>query len=184
MNSFVFHFSRLAPLAEAIAEHWDSPVVILGKLAIIVGLVVLNAFFVASRVRDRQGARAASSTRWKMKGTSARFLRSTFAEHLDAYLSATQLGITLASLGPRLDRRTISRALLEPAFVLVGSAFARRGFRDLDHARVYRDHVSPHRLRRAGAEIHRDRESAFGLARGSPGRSALFTSSSSPRSGS
>ena len=59
MNSLFLPFVALAPLADAVAEYWDSPVIILGKLAVILGLVALNAFFVASefaivKVRNSQ----------------------------------------------------------------------------------------------------------------------------------
>ena len=47
MNSLLLVFLAAAPLAEAISDQWESPTVILGKLAVIFALVVLNGFFVA-----------------------------------------------------------------------------------------------------------------------------------------
>jgi CBS domain containing-hemolysin-like protein len=97
MNSFCFPFLAFAPLADAIADHWDSPIIILGKLAVIFGLVVLNAFFVASEfaiVKVRSSQLDALEDEGNVRAVFAKHVRG----HLDAYLSATQLGITLASL--------------------------------------------------------------------------------------
>ena len=80
------------------AVAWDTPGVIFLKLLAIASLVALNGFFVASefaivKVRTSQlDALVAQGSR------HARHARQVTA-HLDAYLSATQLGITLASLG-------------------------------------------------------------------------------------
>jgi len=68
------------------------------EVAIILGLVAANGFFVASefalvKVRTSQLRPMAKTGGWRVKFA----LRAT--EHLDAALSATQLGITLASLG-------------------------------------------------------------------------------------
>ncbi len=117
MNSFCFPFLALAPLADAITEHWDSPVIILGKLAIIFGLVVLNAFFVASEfaiVKVRSSQLDALEDEGNVRAVFAKHVRS----HLDAYLSATQLGITLASLALGWIGEQFLANLLEPAFVL------------------------------------------------------------------
>lgn len=102
-----------------ISTEWDSPEIILLKLAAILFLVLLNGFFVASefalvKVRASQlealvdqGARGAVTAR-----------RAT--QHLDAYLSATQLGITLASLGLGWLGEPFLAAMLEPFFVKAG----------------------------------------------------------------
>ena len=65
---------------------------------IIVGLVLANGFFVAAefalvKVRASQLRPLAKRGGWRVK------LAIKATEHLDAALSATQLGITLASLG-------------------------------------------------------------------------------------
>jgi CBS domain containing-hemolysin-like protein len=95
MNSL---FLAAAPLAEAVADHWDSPGVLFAKLAIIFGLVVLNGFFVAAEfglVKVRSSQLDALAEDGNIRAAFARHVRN----HLDAYLSATQLGVTLASLG-------------------------------------------------------------------------------------
>src|SRR4051812_2601207 len=97
MNSLLLVFVAGAGLADAVVEHWDSPIVIVGKLAVIVGLVVLNAFFVASEfaiVKVRGSQLDALEDEGNARAGFAKHVRA----HLDAYLSATQLGITLASL--------------------------------------------------------------------------------------
>src|SRR3954471_12829949 len=117
MNSLIFVFLATAPLAEAIAEHWDSPLIVLGKLAVIIGLVALNAFFVASEfaiVKVRSSQLDALVDEGNIRAVFAKHVR----EHLDAYLSATQLGITLASLALGWIGEQFLAHLLEPAFIL------------------------------------------------------------------
>src|SRR3984893_16536352 len=102
----------------ATAPHWDSPMVILGKLAAIAALVALNAFFVACefsvvKVRTRQLYALLEEGNLR-----ARFVKHVRA-HLDAYLSATQLGITLASLALGWIGEQFLVAMLQPAFALV-----------------------------------------------------------------
>src|SRR5215471_15269016 len=94
---------------------WDSPFVILAKLLAIVFLVLLNGFFVASefaivKVRSSQlQALIAQGNR------GARLARHVTA-HLDAYLSATQLGITLASLALGWLGKPFLAKMIEPFF--------------------------------------------------------------------
>jgi CBS domain containing-hemolysin-like protein len=117
MNFLLFVFLPAAPLADAIVEHWDSPLIILGKLAVILGLVVLNAFFVASEfaiVKVRASQLDALEDEGDVRAVFAKHVRN----HLDAYLSATQLGITLASLALGWIGEQFLAHLLEPAFVL------------------------------------------------------------------
>jgi CBS domain containing-hemolysin-like protein len=90
-------------------------ILVLGlKLLLVVFLVLLNGFFVAAefaivKIRDTQlvGLVAAGNRRARM----ARLLIS----RLDASLSATQLGITLASLGLGWVGEPVFAALLAPA---------------------------------------------------------------------
>jgi CBS domain containing-hemolysin-like protein len=117
MNSLLFPLLAVAPLADAIAEQWDSPVLIVGKLAVILGLVALNAFFVASEfaiVKVRSSQLDALEDEGNVRAVFAKHIRN----HLDAYLSATQLGITLASLALGWVGEQFLAQLLEPAFVL------------------------------------------------------------------
>ena len=118
MNSLLFPFLALAPLADAVAEHWDSPLVILGKLAAILGLVLLNAFFVATEfaiVKVRGSQLDALVDEGNVRAVFAKHVRG----HLDAYLSATQLGITLASLALGWIGEQFLAHMLEPGFLLM-----------------------------------------------------------------
>jgi CBS domain containing-hemolysin-like protein len=117
MNS-TFLFLAIGPLAEAISEQWDSPALILGKLAVIFALVVLNAFFVASEfaiVKVRGSQLDALVDEGNLRAVFAKHVRA----HLDAYLSATQLGITLASLALGWIGEQFLARMLQPAFALV-----------------------------------------------------------------
>ena len=118
MNSFSFVFLAAVPLAESISEYWDSPAVILGKLAVIFALVVLNGFFVACEfaiVKVRGSQLDPLVAEGNLRATFAQHIRA----HLDAYLSATQLGITLASLALGWVGEQFLAHLLQPAFALV-----------------------------------------------------------------
>jgi len=118
MNSSLFLFLAVGPLAEAISEHWDSPALILGKLAVIFALVALNAFFVASEfalVKVRGSQLDTLVDEGNLRAIFAKHVRA----HLDAYLSATQLGITLASLGLGWIGEQFLARMLQPAFALV-----------------------------------------------------------------
>ena len=94
-------FPFLANVADAVgapATSWDVPGIIFLKLLAVVFLVLLNGFFVASefaivKVRATQLDALAGPSNGR-----ARLARHV-TSHLDSYLSATQLGITLASLG-------------------------------------------------------------------------------------
>ena len=119
MSISLLLFVAFAPLAEAISEHWDSPVVLLGKLAAIGALVVLNGFFVACEFAIVK-VRSSQLDALVEEGN----LRATFAKHvrgnLEAYLSATQLGVTLASLALGWVGEQFLATILQPAFILVG----------------------------------------------------------------
>jgi CBS domain containing-hemolysin-like protein len=117
MNFLFSPFLAAIPLAEAIAEHWDSPLVVLFQLAVIVGLVALNAFFVASEfaiVKVRSSQLDALEDEGNVRAVFAKHVRS----RLDAYLSATQLGITLASLALGWVGEQFLAHMLQPAFAL------------------------------------------------------------------
>ncbi len=105
-------------LAEAATE-WDPPFVILLKICVVLYLVALNGFFVAAEfaiVKVRSSQLEALETRGDKR---VRFAQHV-AEHLDAYLSATQLGITLASLALGWLGEPFVAELMEPLFALVG----------------------------------------------------------------
>ena len=111
-------FLAATPLAEAIAQHWDSPEILLGKLAAIAALVLLNGFFVAcefSIVKIRNSQLDALVEEGDLRANLVKHVRG----HLDAYLSATQLGITLASLALGWIGEQFLVEILQPAFALV-----------------------------------------------------------------
>src|SRR4051812_37601310 len=119
MNFLFSPFLAATPLAEAIADHWDPAMVLVGKIAIIVGLVILNAFFVACEfaiVKVRGSQLDALEDEGNVKATFAKHVRG----HLDAYLSATQLGVTLASLALGWIGEEFLARILQPAFAVAG----------------------------------------------------------------
>ncbi len=118
MSSFLFFFAS-ATLAEGVAEHWDSPELLFGKLLGIAALVFLNGFFVAaefSLVKIRMSQLEALADEGNARAARAQ----TVAGDLDAYLSACQLGITLASLGLGWLGEPFLAQMLQPGFVLLG----------------------------------------------------------------
>ena len=97
----------------------SSPILtVLLKLAIVLLLVLANAFFVASEFslvgvrRSRVGTLVAEGNR------RARTLLRVI-DHLDAYISATQLGITLASLGLGWIGQQTLVVMFAPLFQLI-----------------------------------------------------------------
>ena len=88
------------------------------RLAVVLLLVLANGFFVASEFalvgvrRSRVGALAAGGNR------RAQHLL-TVLDHLDAYISATQLGITLASLALGWIGEETLAQIFEPLFARV-----------------------------------------------------------------
>lgn len=92
------HFLAVSEGGHVLQSDWSSSGVILWQLFVIGFLVFLNGFFVAAEfalVKVR-GTQIEAAIDEGIKG--AKFARHVTG-HLDAYLSATQLGITLASLG-------------------------------------------------------------------------------------
>ena len=117
--SILIAFLASASLAEALLDHWDAPGLLLAKLAAIVFLVVLNGFFVAcefSVIKVRISQLDALAEEGDARAKFARHVRG----HLDAYLSATQLGVTLASLALGWIGEQFLEQMVEPLFSLVG----------------------------------------------------------------
>ena len=88
------------------------------KLLGVAGLVLLNAFFVAAelafvRIRDTQ--LAALAARGQRRAKKARHIIA----HIDAYIGATQFGITLASMALGVLVEPVFSAVLEPVFGLL-----------------------------------------------------------------
>ena len=107
----------ILPLADAMVTQWDAPWIIVGKLAVIAALVALNGFFVAcefSIIKVRASQLDELAEEGNTRARFAKYIRS----HLEAYLSATQLGITLASLALGWLGEEFLAHLLEPFFAL------------------------------------------------------------------
>src|SRR5467141_819426 len=112
MNSLL-----MLPLADVPVTQWDPAAVIIGKLAVIAALVGLNGFFVAcefSIIKVRASQLDELAEEGNPRARFAKYIRS----HLDAYLSATQLGVTVASLALGWLGEEFLAHLLEPFFAL------------------------------------------------------------------
>ena len=88
------------------------------KLLAVAALVLFNAFFVAAelafvRIRDTQLATLAE------KGNRRARTARHIVAHIDAYIGATQFGITLASMALGVLVEPVFRALLDPLFPLL-----------------------------------------------------------------
>ena len=106
-------------MAVSTFAQWDSPALIVGKLLVIAALVALNGFFVAAefalvKVRHSQLQALAS------EGNKRASISQHVVENLTAYLSACQLGITLASLGLGWVGEPFLARMLHPFFGLLG----------------------------------------------------------------
>ncbi|HEX9048481.1 MAG TPA: hemolysin family protein [Verrucomicrobiae bacterium] len=89
------------------------------KILAVVLLVLMNGFFVAAElaiVRIRDSQLAALVAKGNRRARTARHLLA----HIDAYIGATQFGITLASLGLGMAVEPVFNDLLEPVFKLTG----------------------------------------------------------------
>ena len=118
MNSLFFVFLAAVPLAaESISNHWDPPGTILLRLGAIALLVFLNGFFVAAEfalVKVR-GSQLEALT---AEGNRGAGIARQVMGNLDAYLSACQLGITLASLGLGWVGEPFLARMLQPLFAM------------------------------------------------------------------
>jgi CBS domain containing-hemolysin-like protein len=95
--------------------NWSALIDDVLKLLAVALLVALNAFFVAAelafvRIRDTQLASLAA--RGQRRASKARHI----VAHIDAYIGATQFGITLASMAMGVLVEPVFRALLNPLF--------------------------------------------------------------------
>jgi CBS domain containing-hemolysin-like protein len=106
-------------MADAIAQQWDAPIILLLKLTAIGALVFLNGFFVAcefSIVKVRSSQLDELIEEGHLRANFVKHVRA----HLDAYLSATQLGVTLASLALGWIGEQFLEKMIEPLFLLIG----------------------------------------------------------------
>jgi CBS domain containing-hemolysin-like protein len=112
-------FGLWLALITAVTDHWDSAVSVFLKLLVIAVLVALNGFFVACEfaiVKVRSSQLDALAEEGNVRAGFAKHIRA----HLDAYLSATQLGVTLASLALGYLGEQYLAEMLQPLFGLAG----------------------------------------------------------------
>jgi CBS domain containing-hemolysin-like protein len=98
--------------------NWDTAILIALKILAVLALVLLNAFFVAAelalvRIRDTQLEALVA------KGNRRAKMARHIITHIDAYISTTQFGITLASMGLGVVIEPVFRDLLSPIFDLL-----------------------------------------------------------------
>jgi CBS domain containing-hemolysin-like protein len=106
-------------VSAAVTDHWDSAVSVFLKLLVIAVLVALNGFFVACEfaiIKVRSSQLDTLAEEGNARAVFAKHIRA----HLDAYLSATQLGVTLASLALGYLGEQYLAEMLQPLFGLAG----------------------------------------------------------------
>src|SRR5205809_3546464 len=106
-------------LADVIARQWNPNILLVGKLAVVMALVLLNAFFVVAefalvKIRDSQ------RNKLDAEGIKRAALVKQIKNNLNAYLSACQVGITAASLGLGWLGEPFLARMLQPFFVFAG----------------------------------------------------------------
>jgi CBS domain containing-hemolysin-like protein len=116
MNISIFVFAAM-PIGDAIVSQWDSAGLLIIKLGMIAALVALNGFFVACEFAIVKVRASQLDALVEEGNTRADFVKHVRG-HLDAYLSATQLGITLASLALGWIGEQFLAQMLQPLFAL------------------------------------------------------------------
>ncbi len=101
------------------ATQWESGGIIILRLLALLGLVLLNGFFVASELAIVKIRSSQLDTLIEQGNARAR-LTKHITNHLESYISATQLGITLASLGLGWLGEPFLAQMIQPAFALIG----------------------------------------------------------------
>ena len=99
--------------------NWDAAILIALKILVVFVLVLLNGFFVAAEfalVRIRETQLDALVAQGQRRAKLARHI----VRNLNSYLSATQLGVTMASLGLGWMGEPFFATLLSPALDLLG----------------------------------------------------------------
>ena len=112
-------FPFLLANSEALAHQWDEPGVITFHFLGILLLVFLNGFFVAAEFALIK-LRTSQLDPLIADGNSRAALARKVLAHLDSYLSATQFGVTLASLALGWIGEPFFAHFLQPLFFLVG----------------------------------------------------------------
>jgi CBS domain containing-hemolysin-like protein len=99
--------------------NWDAVILVALKILAVLALVLLNGFFVAAEfalVRVRETQLDALAAKGQRRAKVARHI----VHNINSYLSATQLGITMASLGLGWIGQPVFTTLLEPLLVSLG----------------------------------------------------------------
>ncbi len=99
--------------------NWDAAILNVLKILAVLTLVLLNGFFVAAefalvRIRETQLDLLVA------KGWRRAKMAQHIVRNLNSYLSATQLGITMVSLGLGYLGQPVFTTLLEPFLVPLG----------------------------------------------------------------
>jgi CBS domain containing-hemolysin-like protein len=113
------YFPITLAAAEGIVRDWESGGVIVLKLLAVLALVALNGFFVAAEFALVKVRGTQLDTLIEEGNRRAR-LAKNMTSNLDAYLSACQLGITLASLGLGWIGEPVIGHLLQPFLFKLG----------------------------------------------------------------
>ena len=135
-GSALRQMSALLAADPEVARHWESGGVLFLKGLGITVLVILNGFFVASEfslVKVRGSQLDALVEDGEKRAASARQV----LDRLDSYLSATQLGVTLASLALGLGGRTVLLRTARTSVLAHGHPVGFRDFHDLGGARGF-----------------------------------------------
>jgi CBS domain containing-hemolysin-like protein len=99
--------------------NWDSVILVALKILAVLVLVLLNGFFVATEfalVRVRETQLETLVARGQRRAKMALHI----VRNLNSYLSATQLGITMVSLGLGWIGQPVFTTLLEPVLIALG----------------------------------------------------------------
>jgi CBS domain containing-hemolysin-like protein len=111
-------FNALA--STALVREWEFTTAdVLWRLGMVMFFVLLNGFFVAAefaivKVRESQLQEEAAA------GNSRAVFAQSVTKHLDDYLSATQLGITLASIALGMAGEPLLAQMIEPGLFQIG----------------------------------------------------------------
>ena len=101
------------------ASVWESPLNVLFQLAIIFGIVALNGFFVVTEFALVKLRASQLEPLIEEGNRNAERTRHVLA-NLESYLSATQLGITMANLILGWIGEPYLALMLEPLFSAIG----------------------------------------------------------------
>jgi CBS domain containing-hemolysin-like protein len=112
------HAAHAVQLGYAIATQWEAPDVIFFKLLGVLLIVAVNGFFVVAEFSIVK-IRSSQLDTLIDKGDRRAIFARHVTEHLDSYLSATQLGVTMASLALGWVGEPYVAQLIEPVFGLL-----------------------------------------------------------------